>query len=185
MSLDWFAALGLERRLVIAAGLLEQAYHERGRRVHPDRFASEAASVRGASLRSTAILTNAYRTLRDPVTRGNYWLELHGRKLADNSQAVPADLAETVFEVQEQLAELRQAGPSSSLRAEVTARRGEIQHRMASALKALAVNFAAWDRKEGGEETLFTELKTQLSVIAYLRTLVRDIDRTLEIAQAA
>ena len=52
-------------------------------------------------MRATALLTRAYRTLRDPLSRGLYWLELHGEKLAENNQRVPPELAELVFEVQE------------------------------------------------------------------------------------
>ena len=69
------------------------------------------AAVRDASLRATALLTRSYRTLRDPVARGLYWLELNGEKLAENNKRVPPDLAELVFEVQEQLAEMQLTRP--------------------------------------------------------------------------
>ena len=65
--------------------------------------------MRDASLRGTALLTRSYRTLRDPVTRGLYWLELNGRSSLENNNRVPPELAELVFEAQEQLAELRAA----------------------------------------------------------------------------
>src|SRR5258708_36358755 len=109
VELDLFAALGLPRKLVLDSRELERIYHEAGRRIHPDRFASAAPAVRQASLKSTALLTRSYRTLRDPVSRGRYWLELNDEKLAENNKRVPAELAELVFEVQEQLGELRQA----------------------------------------------------------------------------
>ena len=79
-----FAAFGLERKLVIdLVPGLNSAITNVGRKVHPDRFAGESAVVRAASLKSTANLTRAYRALRDPVARGLYWLELHGRKLSE------------------------------------------------------------------------------------------------------
>src|SRR5262249_56315874 len=80
-DLDLFNALGLPRLLQIDITELERAYHELGRRIHPDRFALASAEVRDASLRATALVTRAYRTLRDPISRGLYWLELNGYKL--------------------------------------------------------------------------------------------------------
>ena len=73
--LDCFAALGLPRKLTIDLDALERRYHELSRKIHPDRFASSKPKVRDASVRATATLTRSYRTLRDPVARGLYWLE--------------------------------------------------------------------------------------------------------------
>jgi hypothetical protein len=64
------------------------------------------------------------------------------------------------------------------------------------AQRELAQNFARWDARNtndaydlsndgAGSNALVTELKAVLSKIAYLRTLIRDIDRELESAQAA
>jgi molecular chaperone HscB len=187
--LDGFAVLGLERKLLIDLARLEHSYHECGRQVHPDRFAGESASVRAASLKSTANLTRAYRALREPVARGLYWLDLHGRKLSDGNQSVPADLAVTVFAIQEQLAELREPGTTADVpanRIEMQEQRDKVQAELAKALAELNGNFVGWDdRMEGEEEALFAALKSVMARIAYLRTLLRDIDRALEIAQAA
>ena len=200
-ALDLFGALGLPRQLTIDPATLEQAYHDLGRRIHPDRFASRDANLRDLSLRGTALLTRAYRTLRDPVSRGLYWLELNNHKLAENNKNVPADLAEMVFEVQEQLSDLRasrDAGASAagSLRGEIHERRAELHRMIDDAQRELAQNFARWDARNtndaydlsndgAGPDALVTELKAALSKIAYLRTLIRDIDRELESAQAA
>jgi len=194
-GLDYFAALGVPRKLTLDPAQLEQLYHDLGRLIHPDRFAGKSAKLRDASLRGTALLTRAYRTLRDPVSRGLYWLELNGHKLADNNKSVPADLAEMVFEVQEQLADLRAARDRSAaeaerLRHEVNERRVEAHRMIEEAERELALNFARWDALEARDDAdrsaaLLMELKTVLSKIAYLRTLIRDIDRELDSAQAA
>ena len=109
-EVDGFAAFSLPRKLALDTSALERLYHELSRQIHPDRFAQGSARLRDASLRSTALLTRSYRTLRDPIARGLYWLELQGEKLADNNKTGPADLAELVFEVQDELSELRDAG---------------------------------------------------------------------------
>ena len=186
-SLDSFAALGLPRKLSIDLAALERIYHDLSRKIHPDRFASRDARIRDASLRATALLTRSYRTLRDPTQRGLYWLELNGDKLGENNKRVPAELAELVFEVQEQLASMQDA--SADAVADVEKRRGELQATMDETVAELERNFIRWD--EVSPETaqnrtmLTTELKAILSKIAYLRTLIRDVDRALENSKAA
>src|SRR6516162_6449914 len=65
-DLDSFAALGIPRKLQIDTAMLESAYHDLSRKLHPDRYASAAPKVRDASLRAMALVTRAYRTMRDP-----------------------------------------------------------------------------------------------------------------------
>src|ERR1035437_1312574 len=112
-TLDCFAALGMPRKLTIDLGTLERRYHELSRMIHPDRFASSVARVRDASLRATATLTRSYRTLRDPVARGLYWLGPNGEKLAENNKRVPSALAGLVFEGEAHRGQLR-AAPAGS-----------------------------------------------------------------------
>jgi molecular chaperone HscB len=184
-EVDGFAAFALPRKLVLDTSVLERVYHDLSRQIHPDRFAQGSAQLRDASLRSTALLTRSYRTLRDPITRGLYWLELRGEKLADNNKTVPPDLAELVFEVQDELSELREAGSDlPRLRERTRTRREELESAIDSLRRDLARNFARWDA--GGEpKQLSAELKAVLSKIAYLRTLIRDVDRELENLKAA
>jgi len=185
-DLDLFAALGLPRLLQIDIAELEGAYHDLGRRIHPDRFASASPELRDASLRATALVTRAYRTLRDPVSRGLYWLELHGHKLAENNKQVPPDLAELVFEVQEQLSELRSAREERGSGAhegmiELSAKRASLQGLMDELYAELVENFAEFDKGGGPDpDQHFAELKIVLSKIAYLKTLLRDVDRELD-----
>ena len=189
-SLDSFAALELPRKLSIDLSALERIYHDLSRKIHPDRFASRYARIRDASVRATALLTRSYRTLRDPTQRGLYWLELNGEKLSENNKRVPAELAELVFEVQEQLASMQDASADSSLIADVEKRRGELQATMDETVAELERNFIRWDRlspeiSDQDRKMLTTELKAILSKIAYMRTLIRDVDRALENSKAA
>jgi molecular chaperone HscB len=189
-SLDSFAALELPRKLSIDLSALERIYHDVSRKIHPDRFASRDARIRDASLRATALLTRSYRTLRDPTQRGLYWLELNGEKLSDNNKRVPAELAELVFEVQEQLASIHDASADSSIIADVEKRRTGLQVTMDETVAELERNFIRWDRvspeiSDQDHKMLTTELKAILSKIAYMRTLIRDVDRALENSKAA
>jgi molecular chaperone HscB len=184
VELDYFAALGLPRRLTLDPAQLETLYHDLGRRFHPDRFANQPAPVRHASLVATARLTRAFRTLRDAVSRGLYWLELNGEKLARDNQQVPPELAELIFEVQESLSELQasQSGANhgEDLKKQVLSAKSDVQNLLKNAFAQLDHNYADWDNLVNHRADLIVQLKSILSRIAYLRTLDRDIGRVME-----
>lgn len=190
-DLDCFAALGLPRKLQIDPTMLESVYHGLGRALHPDRFASAPPKVRDASLRATALLTRAYRTLREPAARAAYWLELHGHKLAENNQRVPAALAGLVFEAQEELAELRDLQDSTrpeaaTARGRVQARQREVEGLLEQAGAALGRVGVALDQADAAPPAeLITRLKATLAESAYLGTLMRDLRKALDSRTAA
>lgn len=178
---DHFAVLGLYRRLCIDIDDLQRRYFELSRRLHPDRYQAGPAPARIASLGNTASLNRAYRTLRDPVERGLYWLSLQGETLAGNNNQVPADLAALVFDVQDTLEALRAAaGSAPALSHQVAEIRTELIERRDGLLEQLERNFTHWDAGGDNSAHLTQELKGILSAIKYLRTLLRDVDKELE-----
>jgi molecular chaperone HscB len=185
-----FAVFDLPRRLQIDTAALEKAYHDLGRQLHPDRFSAAPVRVREASLRATALLTRAYRTLRDPIKRAAYWLELSGAKLADQKQQVSPQMADLVFDVQEELSELKASeadgsGPEES-RNLVRRREIEVAGLIEQVAAELGETFASLDRDEelpSAED--ISRLKVLLADNAYLGTLLRDIHRALDSRRAA
>jgi molecular chaperone HscB len=171
-DVDLFAVLGLPRRLPIDLAVLERRYHDASRIVHPDRHQTASAEERDLSLAASTAVNRAYRTLRDPVARARYWLELHGEPLAENGARVPPEIAAEVFETQERLAELRAAGPGAdALRADLR----DVRDRLASRLGALRRDLEG--RFEEGPP--LDELRRRLATIAYLRTLHGDVDEAV------
>lgn len=172
---DLFSVLGLPRSLVVDAADLERRYHAASRVVHPDRHQTAGPRERELSLAASAAINRAYRTLRDPVARGRYWLELHGTALAENNNRVPPELAAEVFAVQERIEELR-ADASAEVRLEVTALRDDLAGRLATLVESLAARYAVGPADRA---PALAELKGRLSEIAYLRTLLADIEESL------
>ena len=179
---DYFTVLGLPRRPVLDEAALSETYYELSRGLHPDLHETGTPEEQRASLTNTALLNRAYRTLRDPVSRGRYWLGLHGETLGKDNNRVPPKLAALVFDVQEKLAEVRevrnargsdaQAGPTSELEAV----RGALDARVRELRGELEANFSRWE--EGSESPdLLSELKRVLSELAYLGTLTRDVEK--------
>lgn len=176
-DLDYFAALGLPRRLALDGADLERRYLDASRALHPDRFQTSTPRERDLSLAASALVNRARRTLRSPVTRGRYWLELHGDRLSDDNKRVPAAIAAEVFETQEKLEELRaaQGGPKAeALRGEVGALHDELAARLRARTDELDARYVAWN---GGGD--LAELKRRLSEIAYLTTLLGDLEVAL------
>ncbi len=75
---DYFSFLGLPRKLNIDPSELERRFRTLSRQFHPDFFYNAAPAERRASLERSSYLNDAYRALKQPVTRVEYLLQLEG-----------------------------------------------------------------------------------------------------------
>src|SRR5918999_6290977 len=75
---DYFAFLGVPRKLNLAVADLEQRFRALSRQFHPDYFYNAGPAERRASLERSSYLNDAYRTLRNPIARAEYLLGLEG-----------------------------------------------------------------------------------------------------------
>lgn len=75
---DHFALFGLPRAFDVPAETLETAYREWQVKVHPDRFAHASDAEKRASMQWATHVNEAYQTLKKPVARGRYMLQLQG-----------------------------------------------------------------------------------------------------------
>jgi molecular chaperone HscB len=108
---DYFTFLGLSRKLGIDVQELDRRYRALSRQFHPDYFHNASRGERRVSLERSSYLNDAYRTLKDPVSRIHYLLTLEAgsrRGSADPPRNVPpAALLEEVFALNEELGEIR------------------------------------------------------------------------------
>lgn len=174
---DLFRVLGLPRSLVIDRDDLERRYHAASRAVHPDRHQIGDARAGALAVSASAAVNRAYRTLRDPVARARYWLELHGVRLGDDNNRVPPALAALVFETQEKLEELRGANGDAALRREIEAVHADLAGRIAGFEADLETQAVAWERDGvSAAPATLADVKRRLSEISYLRSLLDDVD---------
>jgi molecular chaperone HscB len=115
--MDPFATLGLPRRYQLDVRQLETNYRELQRVLHPDRHGSAAASQRRMNLLKAVEVNEAYRALRNEVTRAEALLTLYAAgAAAEPSQEDPEFLME-VLELREELSEAHAAGDVAAVRA--------------------------------------------------------------------
>lgn len=153
--LDRFTALGVPRRYSLSQAELETRYRELSRKLHPDRFALAAREERMLSLQAATTLNDAYRTLKAPLRRAEYLLELEGLKIRENEAVAPDFLVE-VMELREALADAADGG--AALLADVKARHAREMARLGEA-------FEAWERS--GDRDRLAEAKDALIKIRY------------------
>ena len=86
---------------------LAEHYRELQRTVHPDKFASAPDQERQLSVRMAAQINDAFQTLKSPILRARYLLEMRGMRFDEqrSSPLEPAFLMEQM-ELREALAEI-------------------------------------------------------------------------------
>lgn len=78
LSKNHFELFGLPVGFIIDGAALAERYRDLQRVVHPDRYANGTEQEQRLSLQQTTRINEAYETLKNPVTRAQYLLSLHG-----------------------------------------------------------------------------------------------------------
>jgi molecular chaperone HscB len=75
---NYFALFDLTPAFKIQREALEAAYLAVQKEVHPDKHASASDAQKRASMQMATLVNTAYRTLKQPISRGLYLCDLHG-----------------------------------------------------------------------------------------------------------
>jgi molecular chaperone HscB len=185
---DYFSFLGLPRRLVIDQAQLERRFRDLSRQFHPDYFYNAPPTERLASLERSSYLNDAYRALRNPISRIEHLLAIEGLPSANSENGaakVPPGLLEEVFALNEELDEIREAR-------EAGADREQLRERLDSARKPIDLKreeherevealSARWDQQAEGAATdrraTLEALRERVLERNYINNLLSSIDR--------
>lgn len=171
--MTYYEALGFaEPRLSLDADDLKKRFYERSRQWHPDRYSRADAAVQQKALDMTAMLNDAFRTLRDPVSRAEYFLKSNGIEL---SKEAPPELLEEVFDLNMALEELR--GGDEAARPHLDQARARFQTMRAGIDEALARMFAEYDRS--CEAPVLDRIRGTLNRRRYVSNLMREVEKEL------
>jgi molecular chaperone HscB len=186
---DHFEFFDLPRKLRIDEPALEKSFYALSRQFHPDYFMSATETERRASIERSSKLNDAYRTLRDKVSRVTYLLSLEGYKEAEKK--APPDLLEEVFELNMQIEELRAARGEGD-EDEVVHARSALEDALAGLREKLAGidehlqrQFQDWDsaldRSAAPTEkkSILDRMSELLSHRSYIRHLVHSMQEEL------
>src|SRR6186713_390088 len=193
---DYFSFLGLSRTLTIAAADLEQKFRELSRKFHPDYYYNASPAERLASLERSSYLNDAYRTLRNPVSRIEHLLAIEGlpsAKSEEGTAKVPPDLLEEVFALNEELDEIREQRESGAdagaLSVRLDGARKPIERKRDQHERQLQDLAARWDSQEQAsaqdKRATLEALRERLLERNYINNLLATIDREAASLSAA
>ena len=167
----YYDVLGLPARYHVSARELEEHYHAAAREHHPDRHVRDGEARRVSSALRTAELTEAYRTLRDPVKRAEYLIGLAGIRITDEKsghKVDPAFLME-ILELREELADARAAHD------EVTIERlaNDLRARRKNAIADIDRAFTAYD---AGDRDVLAAIADRLVALRYFARFLDEVE---------
>jgi molecular chaperone HscB len=172
--MQFYEALGLEPRLSLDLEDLKRRFYERSRQWHPDRFTRRSPEEQEKTLEMTAVLNDAFRTLRDPIARAEYFLGENG---SGPSKDAPPELLEEVFELNMALEELR-SGDESARPQLVDARKRFVGLRE-EIDRGLAALFTQYDATK--DASLLLAIRSSLDRRRYISNLIRDVEKELNV----
>ena len=149
---DYFSFFGLPRKLAVEAADLDGRFRLLSRQFHPDYFYNAPPAERRASLERSSYLNDAYRTLRQPIARVEYLLQLEGvaaRGPEEAAKQVPPALLEEVFALNEELDDIRAlragGGPAVEWRRRLERAARPIEAKRAEHEEQVAALSRKWD----------------------------------------
>ena len=199
---DYFQFLGLPRRLQLDADDLERRFRELSRQFHPDYFYNATAAERRASLERSSYLNDAYRALKNPVTRLEYLLSVEGVPAAGSAETgeregssratPPPALLEEVFALNEELDEIREArangAPPAEWKGRLDAARLPIEAKRDAHQAQVDALSAKWDAlvdhdgSDAAKRDVLHALRDRVLERNYITNLLAGIERELNTA---
>jgi molecular chaperone HscB len=187
---NYFAFFGLSEKLSIDSAQLEAQFHKLSWKLHPDNFVRAGDFERDLSLNRSSELNDAYRTLREPISRVEYLLLRRGlRKEGTTKQQAPPELLEEVFELNESLDQLREARAEgadlAALREPLDAARKSFQEKLEEVDAELVRIGQEWDAAvdaavdDAKKRDFLARMNEALNRRSYIRNLVASVQKEL------
>src|SRR3954452_10570379 len=191
-----FEFFGLRKKLNLNEQQLQKEVYALSRKLHPDVYARATANEQEWSLQKTSQLNDAYRTLKDPITRTQYLLSLEGIQLEEQSksatdaarqsgeekkQVVPPELLEEVFELNMQLQELKTGERDPETIAQLESAKKNFEQKLEASTAELKQYWNEWDsaKDQAAEKEAMDQMVALLNRRSYIRNLVRDVNAAL------
>lgn len=177
LGADYFTLLGLPQQFEVTTAALDERFRQLQREVHPDRFAAADDAARRASMMLATQINAAYQTLRSPLKRAIYLLELSGVDVgAESNTAMSPEFLMSQMMWREQVADARAAKDTAALAQLQTEISGDIRDSYAD----LAVSFNAPGNQDKDQLQDAVEGVRRLMFLEKLREEIEDAVFALE-----
>ncbi len=103
LTSSYFELFALPVSFDIDGAVLSERYRELQRAVHPDRFVNAADAERRLSMQLATRVNEGFRTLKDPLARARYLLELKGVALDDTDTRLDGSFLMQQMELRERM----------------------------------------------------------------------------------
>jgi molecular chaperone HscB len=166
---DHFSLFGLPSRQGLDAAELDARFRELQAQVHPDKYAHAGDADQRLSMQWATRVNEAYQTLKSPLKRARYLLQLRGHDARiESNTAMPMDFLIAQMELRESVEAAKVGADDAALEATRRALLAEIRQEHARLQQLIDVD---------GDFQSATELVRQLM---FKDKLLEDIDDALE-----
>jgi molecular chaperone HscB len=109
LSKNYFELFGLPVSFELDVAALSEQYRELQKTIHPDKFANASDRDRRLAVQQAALINEAFQTLKSPLKRARYMLELRGVVFDDqHATSFEPDFLMEQMELRESLIAIRQ-----------------------------------------------------------------------------
>jgi molecular chaperone HscB len=171
LTQNHFELFGLEPGFELDLSSLSEKYRDLQRAVHPDKFANASEQDRRLSVQQAAQVNEAYQTLKSPLLRARYLLELQGVDLDDTDTSMDPMFLMEQIELRESLAGI--AGQSDPFTA-LMALRDTIDAKDKAFISSLGAAFAS------GEEDALQGARDTVRKMQFMERLLSEVEELEE-----
>ncbi len=170
--------MGFPHRMNLDVEALKKTFYDLSRKLHPDFFHGKSFKEKVLSVEQTTLLNKAYNTLKDPIARAEYLLDLEVPISEKERTKVDPVLVSEIFEIQEMVEEEKGSG-NPALKTKLQQSKKEVEEKIKARRKVLEGHFKEWDVLEkdpAHKKDLARTIRKAIDEIAYLKNLIQSIE---------
>ena len=159
---NYFDLFAINTQFDVDLSKLELAYEKKIAEFHPDKFATQSEHNKSIAIQNTALVNTAYNTLKSPLTRAVYLLELNGIQAFDEKDTrMAADFLTRQIELREQLESIQSEQNTLALDDFLETVQQHIQHNTAQIKQSFASHDLHTVKNLVRELKFYTQLNDQ------------------------
>ncbi|RIB07503.1 Co-chaperone HscB, C-terminal oligomerization domain-containing protein, partial [Gigaspora rosea] len=120
----------------IDLGQLRINYLKFQQRVHPDRYGNKNEAKYAHAQQYSSLINKAYQTLRDPLSRAKYILQLNDISISESESLEDPELLMKILDTRERLEEATDENEAKNIKDESEVRINEIITKLTQAFKS-------------------------------------------------